>query len=129
MFVNFDEVFNGNPQTDMRIPDALAEKLSDELPEGFKYIVSKSGDNMVIASTNNSNVTIGGISIVPTVSQLEVLGTEFSFNDVLKYAYNSQQEIPIELKDGNSIMLNGKCVSIDKMAYNPLKPFNLVLQL
>lgn len=127
MFVNFDEVFNGNPQTDMKIPAALAEKLSDELPEGFKYTVNKSGDNMVISSCNNSKFTISGISIVPTASQLEVLGTEFSFDDVLKYAYNSQQEIPIELKDGNSIMLNGECMSIDKIAYNPLKPFNLEL--
>lgn len=125
MFVNFDEVFNGNPQTDMRIPDALAEKLSDELPEGFKYIVSKSGDNMVISSTNNSNVTIGGMLIVPTANQLATLGTEFSFSDILKYAYNSQQEIPIKLQDENSIILNGECIPIDKIVCNPLKPFKL----
>ena len=37
MFVDFNRVFSGKPQTELKVPDAMVEHLSSQLPLGVRY--------------------------------------------------------------------------------------------
>ncbi len=124
MFVDFDEIFNEQPQTEIRIPDALLSYLSNQLPDGVKYIVNEDG-NCVVASENGS-YTLGGFFCEPTDAQKTVLGEKYTREDVLKYCYNAQQSIPLRLEKDNYVKLNGEYVPIDRLSYNPFKPIEFV---
>ena len=58
MFANFDKVFNKKKNAKVKIPDSLLAYLNKGLPEGFKYVVSKSG--LCCLTPESSEITISG---------------------------------------------------------------------
>lgn len=124
MFVDFNRVFKGKPQTELKIPDAMVKHLSANLPKGVTYRATDDGMCEIISE--GESVTIGGILFVPTETQRKVLGKKFTPDDVMKYSYNSQQPIPLQLKKEGYIVLNGEEFPIERMRYNPYCPVSIV---
>lgn len=124
MFVDFNKVFAKTPQTEMAIPDALANQLSTKLPCGLKYEVDETGHYVVIVPDNDTKETIkfSGMQFIPTDAQKQVLGENYSFDDLLELSYNSQTPIPFELVNDGVVNINGTDISIDKLYYNPYFP-------
>ena len=124
MFVDFNRVFSGKPQTELKIPDALVKHLSSNLPKGVKYKSTRNG-NVEIVSEGES-VNIGGLIFVPTEEHLKILGKKYSLDDILNYSYNAQKRIPLKLKKEGYILLNGEEFPIDRIKYNPYCPVSVV---
>ena len=124
MFVDFNKVFAKTPQTEMAIPDALANQLSTKLPCGLKYEVDETGHYVVIVPDNDTKETIkfSGMQFIPTDEQKQVLGENYNFDDLLELSYNSQTPIPFELVNDGVVNINGTDISIDKLYYNPYFP-------
>ena len=124
MFVDFNRVFSGKPQTELKVPDAMVEHLSSQLPLGVRYRATDDGNCEIIA--DGESVNVGGLVLVPTDEQKKVLGKKFTFDDVLKYSYNAQKPIPMKLKKDGYIILNGQEIPIERIHYNPYNPVKIV---
>ena len=124
MFVDFNRVFKGKPQTELRIPDAMVEHLSSRLPEGVRYRADDNGNCEIVSE--GGPISFGGLIFVPTEEDKKVLGKKFSVNDVLSYSYNAQKRIPLQLKKEGVITLNGEEFPIDRLHYNPYCPVTFV---
>ena len=120
MFVDFNKVFNDKPQTQMELPQPLVDYMSRSLPEGIKYVADENG-NCVITSESGS-FEMGGFRFRPTKKQLEILGEDYTRQDVLNYFYNSQKAIPLTLDKEGYILLNGEEIPIEKTSINPHMP-------
>ena len=129
MFVDFNKVFSQTPQTELKIPQALIDQLSSKLPDGFIYTVDTKTNNLTISHDGKmaSSITVGGMTLKPTAKQREILGEEYSVNDILKLSYNSQQPVPVRFKNDKYITINGEDISIEHLSYNPLKPYEIDL--
>lgn len=125
MFVDFDKVFNNKPQTQMKVPEALVQYLSEQLPTGLKYIADEDG-SCRIASVEGKPITIGGFVYKPTERQQQVLGEKYTVQDVLDYSYNAQQQIGLSLKRDGYILLNGEEFPVEKLQYHPYNPLTFV---
>lgn len=125
MFVDFDRVFGKKPQSQMKVPEALAQFLSEQLPVGLKYTADEDG-SCRIASAEGKPITIGGFICEPTDQQRRVLGETYTTQDVLDYSYNAQQQIRLSLKRDGYILLNGEEFPVEKLLYRPYNPLKLV---
>lgn len=125
MFVDFDRVFGKKPQSQMKVPEALAQFLSEQLPVGLKYTADEDG-SCRIASAEGKPITIGGFICEPTDQQRQVLGETYTTQDVLDYSYNAQQQIRLSLKRDGYILLNGEEFPVEKLLYRPYNPLKLV---
>jgi len=124
MFVDFNRVFNGKPQTELKIPDAMIKHLNANLPQGVRYRATEDGNCEIISE--GESVTIGGLLFVPTEEQRKVLGKKYTHDDILRYSYNAQKPIPLKLKKDGFIILNGEEFPIDRIRYNPYCPVSIV---
>ena len=128
MFVDFNKVFGKTPQTELKIPQALIDQLSSKLPDGFIYVVD-SNNNLTISHDGKKDLkyTISGMTLEPTDQQKEILGDDFSFDDIMNLSYNSQKPVPVRFKDDKYVNINGTDISIEQLSYNPFKPYELVI--
>lgn len=120
MFVDFNRVFNNKPQTELKIPDALVDRLNANLPTGVRYVADEEGNCRIVSE--EGSFTIGGLIYKPTEEHKKVLGKKFTHEDVLNYSYNAQKPIPLSLKKDGYITLNGEEFPIEKMSYKPYNP-------
>lgn len=124
MFVDFDKIFNDDPKSQFNVPPGYIEYLNEGLPKGLKYTIDKDG-NYVISPEGNE-IKISGIKMILTEEQKKVLGSKYKFQDILDYAYNSQQKIEIQPIEPGYIRINEQKISIDKLVENPLKPIKVI---
>ena len=124
MFVDFNRVFNGKPQTELKIPDAMVEHLNTSLPQGVKYRATENGNCEIVS--DGGSVTFGGFLFVPSEEHKKILGKKFTMEDVLSYSYNAQKPIPLQLKKEGYITLNGEEFPIDRLHYNPYCPVTYI---
>lgn len=124
MFVNFDSVFNETEETKTKVPYALLEYLSNELPDGLKYQAAE--DGICYAVSDTDSFTISGFSVELSDDQKKILGPDFTTDDMFKYFYNAQRTIPLKLNKPNTLILNGHEIPIEKMAFNPYNPVKIV---
>ena len=123
MFVNFDEIFNDDPKSQFNIPASYINYLNKGLPTGLKYVIDKEGNYVIIPEGNE--IKIGGIKMILNEEQKKILGSKYTLDDILEYAYNSQQPIEIQPIEPGFIQINDKKISIDKLLENPLKPIRV----
>lgn len=124
MFVDFNRVFNGKPQTELKIPDAMIKHLNANLPQGVRYRAREDGSCEIISE--GKSVTIGGLLFVPTEEQRKILGKKYTHQDVLKYSYNAQKPMQLQLKKDGFILLNGEEFPVDRIYYKPYCPVSIV---
>ena len=120
MFVSFNKVFNKKPQSQTEVPQAMLDHMNSQLPKGVKYISSDDGRCTIISE--DGSFTLGGIVFRPTEEQKEILGKNYTYEDVLEYFYNAQKKMPLELKRDGYITVNGQEIPIEQMSYNPMLP-------
>ena len=120
MFVDFDKVFTGKRQTELPIPQALVEHLSEQLPKGLKYTLQE--HCLVIVPTEGADLHFSGFHYAPTAEQKEVLGDSYTEADMHAYMNNSQQPIPLELDKEGIIIVNGKELPMEKLVLSPNNP-------
>ena len=120
MFVDFNRVFNESDMEKTNLPVALVKYLSSELPDGLRYMADENGYCHIMSES--ASLTIGGFQFDLSEDQKKILGDNATLDDVLKYSYNSQRTIPLNLIKPGMIILNGQEVPIEKMSYNPYNP-------
>ena len=127
MFVDYNKVFGKTPQAELQIPQELIDQLSMKLPDGFIY-VADSKNTLTIShdGKNDLKYTISGITLEPTEQQKEILGENYSFEDIINLSYNSQKPVPIKLKNGKYVTVNGTDISIEELSFNPFKKHEFV---
>lgn len=128
MFVDFNKVFGKTPQTELKIPQALIDQLSSKLPDGLIYVVDNNNNNLTIShdGKNDLKYTISGMILEPTDQQKKILCENYTFEDIMKLSYNSQKPVPVKFKNDKYVNINGIDISIERLSYNPLKPYELV---
>lgn len=124
MFVDFDEIFDDNPKSQFKIPKQYLEFLNKRLPEGIKYVADENGNCRI--TFEGTEMKIGGFKPIPNAKQKKILGNNYSLNNLLDYAYNSQQKIQVDLVEAGYITLNDQRFPINKLEQNPFKPIEIV---
>ena len=125
MFVDFNRVFKKkeqSPQT--QIPSRYLDFLSKDLPDGMKYVLNSSGECVI--DTGSESYSIGGLVPNPTPEQLKILGKNYTEHDLFDYMVNSQETVPLALKEPGHVLLNGERIAIDKLVVNPLDPIHYI---
>lgn len=124
MFVDFDEIFSDDPKSQFNIPPAFINYLNKGLPKGLKYTLDEDGNYVV--TPEKDEIKISGIKPILNEEQKRVLGNECTFEDILEYAYNSQQKIEIQPVEPGFIKINNAKIPIDRLMGNPLKPIKVI---
>ena len=124
MFVDFDKVFNGKRQTELPIPQALVEHLSEQLPQGLRYAVHEKC--LQVVPEEGTELHFGGFHFAPTVEQQKVLGNSYTEADLLAYMHNSQQRIPLELDKAGIIVVNGNELPMENLVRSPNNPIEWI---
>lgn len=124
MFVDFNKVFKDKSKSQMSIPLPLVDYMNRSLPEGIRYVADENGNCKI--SSETGSLSIGGFVFEPTEKQIEILGKDYTQQDVLDYLYNSQKAIPLTLKKEGYILLNGVEFPIEKMSFNSIVPVKYV---
>lgn len=107
MFTDFKKAFL-NDERNTKIPPTLLDALSDQLPEGFRYVqVSKEAVG-IVPITKQINITVP----LPLHDKLD------SPKKLLEYLYRTQEEIEIP---SDYIFINGHKFTPDQFISFPLK--------
>lgn len=120
MFANFDKVFNKKKNAKVKIPDSLLGYLNRGLPEGLKYVVNKNG--LCCLTSEGSEITLSGYDFVLNEQQKNILGANYTQDDVLKYSFNAQRAMKVHLIKEGVITINGKEYNVDRVVYDPYHP-------
>lgn len=122
MFVDFNNIFKNNKEQNLKIPNVLVEYLNEKLPEGVRYDVDANGKLKIVGE---KTISISGFTFKPSKKQKEILGDNPNNREIVEYSYNSQQEIPLALKNEGYIILNNETIKIDDIILNSI---NLIKQ-
>lgn len=126
MFASFNKAFKKESQSAIKIPQELIEVLNSHLPEGVEYkLYDKENVLTIYSKPEDVTFEINGAFLFPTAEQLEILGDNYSPNDLFQLSYNSQKPIPIRLKN-DVININGKDIPLEEMCFNPLNPIKIL---
>lgn len=117
MFVSFDNAFKAKENKN-KIPEVVLEYLNRELNSPTLRYISDDNGHCVITSINGE-YSLSGIEIELTSEMRDVLGNTPSLEDLQKYSYNSQTEIPIKMKEDGYVILNGTKIPIDEIDFDP----------
>lgn len=123
MFVDFNSIFGKKTQKEIPIPPSLLEHMSNSLPDGLKYEALSDGSCHIIAESGN--VTISGLVFKPTPEQKSIIGDNYTYDDVMKFSYNSQQAICFESQTPGTIIINGNSVPAEKIVVKPFSPIEV----
>ena len=126
MFVDFDNTFKDKKQSKTKLSPTLIRHISKSLPEGLKYSEIDNGV-CILDYEKNQSYTISGFSICPTEEQLKIIGLPLNFENIVNYAYNSQEKIPLKL-NGDKIIINGQELDINKVIWTPDKSIDFKTQ-
>lgn len=115
----FQDTFVKRPQFTAKIPTAVLETFSANLPEGFQYIEDHEGVCRIdFGETINLNPS--QVKLPDETKKLFPADSDLSMQDILTYAYNSQQELEILPNENKCYEINGKEIPADKMMIAPL---------
>lgn len=117
MFVSFQDAFGSSSCERNNFPPGLMKALNESLPKGARYY---SFENGLIAAgpEEGEDFTLEGFSFRPTGEMKAILGENWTFDDVLRYGYNSQQPIPLVTDGSDSFTINGVDIPKDRLIMN-----------
>lgn len=118
MFVNFKDVFKEKTQKNIPVPQPLLNYMSNSLPVGLKYEATEHGICRIVADSGETQ--INDLTFKPTDEQKEVLGENPSYDDVMEYIYNAQQQIQIVPCKEGILNINGNDIPLEKYSLNPM---------
>lgn len=111
MFVDFRQTFQEHSSASGQLPLSVVESLGADLPEKVRYYQTKDG-MLHIGPEHGEKMVLGGINFKITDSMRKALGNDFDSDDVLRYIYNAQKPLRIELDEPDFLTINGKKIAI-----------------
>lgn len=110
MFVDFNKTFKGKSLSEKEIPDLVVKKLSESLPEGFKYVAGKKDGSVRIVS-ESGEVTLSNFEVnVP--DDFKAVLNEDENNSFprtwFQLSYNAQRPLELQPTHPGYLTLNGK---------------------
>lgn len=123
MFVDFNSIFGKKTQKEIPIPPSLIEHISSSLPDGLKYEAMPDGSCHIVAESGNTSIS--GLVFKPTPEQKSIIGDNYTYDDVMKFSYNSQQAICFESQTPGTIIINGNSVPAEKIVVKPFSPIEV----
>lgn len=125
MLMDFDKSFKDNSPSGKAVPKVILDHLNGSL-HGYDLEYYDGGDGTCKVRSKSGNYTISGIRFILPKAMRNVLGDHPTVEDIQRYAYNSQQSIPVESVKKGSIILNGKEMSIDQLEMNPFEAIEII---
>lgn len=105
MFSNFKAAFKDEPLYQMKIPEAVLEAISENLPEGFKYVRLENGF-CGIETDKEFSISFDNIKLPEKAK--EFLPDNPTMKDIWSYAYNAQQKLELLPDENGCCYLNGQ---------------------
>lgn len=123
MFVNFNNIFKGKPQSQQKVPQVIVEEMNRSLDNDLKAYLQFEAldDGTCILRNNTKKLKIGGFLYDFTEEQKDILGNNPSANDVAFYLYNSQEKINLIPQTAGFFTINGKTMRLDSLIQRPLE--------
>lgn len=117
MGVSFKDIFINKPQFSGEPPKVIIDTLEKKLPEGFKYTRIGNGRYAVDKIENGLEIDFESIELKDDIKK--VLPGNYTSEQLLQYAYNSQTKISILPKDGY-YTIDGSKISAKYLVVEPL---------
>lgn len=118
MFANFNTVFKKDDAVVSHVPDVLLEYFNKDVASGFKYVDDGNGGCILIP--DNNTMTISELNFVLTDEIKNILGDTPAVDDILKYSYNSQSPLQLNIKDG-CLTINGVKIPFEEIHKSPFE--------
>lgn len=117
MKANFNKLFKAKPLNEQQVPNFVIDYLNRSLHnDDLKYIRGK-GEGCILVSKDDKEWTISGLELELTEAQKTILGAKPTLDEILKYSYNSQEEI--KTKNNSKVLVNGQEIDVNKFSTNP----------
>lgn len=100
------------------IPDPIIKALSNDLPNGFKYVPINE-DTLIIEPDQIEKLTISIPNLIELLPEDVNVKTSTEF---AQFLYNAQEEIEIE---NDKLIINNQEFSLNQIVLHPLKNLNL----
>ena len=118
MFSNFKNAFKETPHYSENPPQVVIDAISSDLPDNLFYVHDHDGFCRLDAT---EGLQIQSGTIILSLDAKKALSESPTFDDVLKYAYNSQTLIKIQPNKDGKIIINGNKINLEDMVKAPLK--------
>lgn len=118
MHYDFKLAFKEKPTYKTKIPQAVLDAISVDLPEGFKYVNAEDG---VCRIDTNEEFNIGVDNIVLPESVKTVLPKKIKMSDVWTYSYNAQKRIELRPDKNGNFKLNGLLIKAEDFIKTPFE--------
>lgn len=118
MFTSFDEAFGKQEKELTRIPQELINHMNAGLKEPLYYTVDETGDLVV---SSEGELTFENIVLAYPQKYSEILGPDYSFDDLINYSFNMQEPIEVKFKNPDVIRVNGQDIKTKEYHFNPYK--------
>lgn len=118
MFSNFKDAFKDKPHYSDNPPQVILDAISSDLPNDLFYIHDHDGFCRLEAS-EGLQIQSGTIILTPEAKM--VLPPSPTYDDIIRYSYNSQTLIKIQPNKEGKITVNGHQIDIVDMVKAPLK--------
>ena len=122
MFSNFKDAFKDNPQYSEKPPQVVIDAISSDLPDNLFYVYDHDGFCRLDAS-NGLQIQSGTIELSQNAQK--ALPESPTFDEIMRYAYNSQTIIKLQPNKDGKITINGNKIDIRDMVKAPLKNVQL----
>ena len=125
MFVSFNRVFGeGTTSYSNSTTDLLRAYFDSIAPDGTHYHIESDGTFLLEPIEGNTVANIRGLQVENEAKLKSIIGDQLNFNNIIKYAYNSQTEILLKPSDDDKILINGTPLPINLFAFNPKRKKN-----
>lgn len=118
MFSNFKNAFKETPHYSENPPQVVIDAISSDLPDNLFYVHDHDGFCRLDAT---EGLQIQSGTIILSLDAKKALSESPTFDDVLRYAYNSQTLIKIQPNKDGKIIINGNKINLEDMVKAPLK--------
>ncbi|PEX67021.1 abortive infection system toxin AbiGii family protein [Bacillus cereus] len=119
MFSNFKQAFKKDESKNAKIPQAVLDALSEDLPKGLKYVpIDNQQIKAVPEEGNEIRITISSLKVkLPDGLKLN------SPEELQEFLYRTQQKVQT---DGESIKINGEKKPLSELIKKPFQPQKII---
>lgn len=118
MYSDFKRAFKDEPSYKTKIPQAVLDAISVDLPDGFKYVNAENG---VCRIDTNEEFIIGIDNIVFPDSTKKVSFQIKNMSDIWTYSYNAQKRIELRPDKNGNFKLNGVLIKAEDFIKTPFE--------
>lgn len=118
MLASFKKLKSKENEQHTYIPKELLKVLNQELPNGLKYVSHNDGMCSIEPVSDTNNTISMNIEIPESAKKYK--GIIKTVNDLIEYAYRTQQTLQLKPYDDNTIIMNGNRIKMEQLIKFPL---------